>query len=217
MIDNCKAFIFDLDGTLIDTEKLYKIFWPQAVKDYGFTMTDEQRLALRSLGRPFVAEQMAEWFGPTFDYLEIKNHRKVIMEEYVREHGIDKMPGAIELLEALKQKGITIAIATATDPERATRYLRKAGISLDYFDKLISATEVPKGKPAPDIYLYACERLGLEPEDCIAVEDAPNGIRSAKAAGLKVIMVPDQAPATDDDSKYYDYCVKNLEEIISYL
>ena len=189
-MENIKAFIFDLDGTLIDTEKIYRIIWPLATRELGYEFSDERFLSLRSLGRPFAPLKFKEWFGDGFDYDEARKIRKRYFDEYVAEHGIQLKPGAIELLAFLREKGIVTAIATATDVTRANEYLEKTGLK-GYFDKVISATMVPEGKPSPHVYRYACEQLGFLPAECVAVEDAPNGIKSAYGAGLNVIMVPD--------------------------
>jgi len=211
---NKKAFIFDLDGTLIDTEKIYRIVWPKAVEQLGYHMTDDQYLALRSLGRPFSTKKILEWFGPEFDYAEARKIRKGYFDEYISKHPIEKKKGAAELVEFLHSKGIITAIATATDPVRANEYLKMTGLD-GCFDKLISATMVDEGKPSPKVYQYACETLGLSPSECVAVEDAPNGVMSAKRAGLTVIMVPDQSEPDEELMNYVDIKVSSLDEIIN--
>lgn len=212
-IDNVKAVIFDLDGTLIDTEKIYSEVWPKAIETFGLKMEREQYLALRSLGRPFAPRKMKEWFGEDFDYDKARTVRKGFFDAYIAEHGIERKYGATELLSYLRNKGIITAIATATDVKRAGEYLEMTGLT-GYFDKLISATMVDEGKPSPKVYLYACEQLKLSPSECVAVEDAPNGIISAKRAGLKVIMVPDQSKPDAKLMAELDYCVNNLKEIM---
>ena len=194
--NNSPAFIFDLDGTLIDTEKLYRKYWPMALADYGYELSDERALMLRSLGRPFAPRQFKDWYGEDFDYNLIRQRRKEYVEGHIEKYGIDLRPGVKEILTYLRDKNITVAIATATDPERTAKYLEMTGIS-EFFTDIICATMVEHGKPAPDIYKYACEKLNKKPSECFAVEDAPNGVKSAYSAGLKVIFIPDQAPSDD--------------------
>ena len=211
-----KAVLFDMDGTLIDTEQYYRIFWPKALAQFGYHMTDEQVLFMRSLGRPFAPKQLKEWFGEELDYYAVRDCRKQLMEEHLDRVGIELKPGAVEILEALKKRGIMAAVATATDLERTEKYLRQVGLR-EYFDRLISATQVKEGKPSPDIYVYACEQLGLAPEECIAVEDSPNGVKSAYGAGCRVIMVPDQTEPDEELSKLLYARVDRLDGIEAYL
>lgn len=212
-----KAVIFDLDGTLIDTEKYYRVCWPKALAHFGYEMSDEQALSLRSLGQPFAPEHLKEMFhDPTLDYSAVRAYRKELMEEALERDGIAIKPGAIELLTYLRKKQIVSAIATATDMERATRYLKKIGL-YDYFDKIISATMVKEGKPSPDIYQYACKELELGSDECFAVEDSPNGVTSAYRAGCPVIMVPDQTEPDEELKKMLYERVDTLSDIIPLL
>lgn len=208
-----KAVIFDLDGTLIDTEKYYRINWPKAFEHFGYKMTDEQALLLRSLGRPFVQKFLKEISGDeNFDYEKIKSYRSKLMEESIRKNGLTLKPGAEKILNFLKENKITIALATASPADRAEKYLSQTGI-LRFFDRIISATMVKEGKPSPDIYEFAVESLKLKAEECLAVEDSPNGIRSAYDAGCRVAMIPDQEEPSEEIKKLLFICKKSLDEL----
>lgn len=206
-----KIVFFDMDGTLIDTEKYFRRFWPKAAAAFGYEMSDGQALSMRSLGRPFAPAQLKEWFGPETDYQAIRAKRTEMMEAQLRIDGLQRKPGAVEILEELKRRGIPAVVVTASPIERTERYLTEVGI-LQYFDRIISATQVAEGKPSPDVYLLASKEVGFPTEECLAVEDSPNGVMSAYRAGCKVVMVPDQTPA-DEMLPYLDGVAETLADL----
>ncbi len=206
---------FDMDGTLIDTEKYYNICWCEAITKFGYAITREEALDLRSLGRPHVYNFFEEKYGKSFPYEEVRAYRKQIMEEMLKRDGIEVKPGAKEFLAWLKNHNIRCMIATATDLERTKRYLEQAGLA-PYFDELISAAMVKEGKPSPDIYELACKKAGRAPKDCIAIEDSPNGVRSAAAAGCHVFMVPDLSEPDEETRALCDGVFTSLVELKKY-
>jgi DNA helicase-2/ATP-dependent DNA helicase PcrA len=211
---NIKAVLFDLDGTLTDTEKIYQKAWPEALAHFGYNMTKEKPLELRSLGRPFAPAKFKEWYGEDFDYWTVRNYRKELVEEILRKDGIPLKPGAKETLAWLKEHGIFIALVTANDQERAHRYLKKIGLH-EYFNAIVCADMVKLGKPAPDIYAHACKVLNLLPEETYAVEDSPNGCKSAFDAGCNVIMIPDLTEPDDELRKILYKRLDCLEDLKS--
>ena len=190
MIKVIKGVISDMDGVMLDSEKLYVRFWCEAAQSLGFPMKKEHALGIRSLARVFAVKKLQGWFGTEFDYDSVRNKRIELMDKYVAENGIEAKSGAKELLIWLKQNGYKTALATATPVDRASLYLKQVGL-LEFFDVICSAREVKRGKPEPDIYLLAAKRLGLAPGECMALEDSQNGVRSAFAAGCKTVLVPD--------------------------
>lgn len=207
-----KAVIFDMDGVLIDTEKYYFTCWRQASKEAGFPFTEEQALMLRSCDAKVAAKMMEEIFGEEFDYYAIRERRRQLVKEMLETCGLEKKPEVEETLLYLREKGIKTAVATATPLDRTKEHLTELGL-LELFDSIVSAKEVENGKPAPDVYLYACEQIGEEPGNCIAVEDSPNGILSAYRAGLKPVMVPDLTQPDEELKKLLFGCVKSLSGI----
>lgn len=212
-MDKIRAVIFDMDGLLLDTEKLLVKFWVQAANEAGFPMTRENALAIRSLHRKFAIPYLQGLFGEEFDYVKIRSRRMELMKEYLSDHSLELKDGAKELLCFLRENKIMTAVATATDYERTQDYLRRVGI-FEYFDKIVCATMVEQGKPRPDIYIFAANQLGLEPSECIALEDSPNGVRSAADAGCKTIMVPDLTEPDDELSRLIYARADSLREVI---
>lgn len=206
------AVIFDMDGTLTDTEKYYQQAWPEALSHFGYSVTPERVLEFRSLGRPFAPQKFKEWFGEEFDYDLVRDYRRGLVRNLIEINGIPLKKGAVEILKWLIDNKITTAIATANEYPRTKRYLEKLGIG-EYFDKIICADMVKFGKPAPDIYIYACKELGIAPDRVFAVEDSPNGVKSAYDAGCKVIMVPDLTEPDEELKKMLFARVDDLWEI----
>lgn len=213
---NIKGVISDMDGVILDTEKLYVRFWCEAANFYGYPMQRHHALSIRSMARPFAIERLKGYFGENFDYHAVHQKRIELMDQYIKQNGIEAKDGAEELLRYLKNNGYRVALATATAPDRTRRYLERLGL-YGYFDEIVCASMVAKGKPEPDIYLYAAEKLGLAPAECIALEDSQNGIRSASSAGCKTVMVPDLDGPTEEIKPLLYDIANGLKDVINIL
>lgn len=211
-----QGVIFDMDGLLLDTEKLLLRFWCQAANEFGYPMEKEHVLSIRSLARKYAIPKLKGYFGENFDYHKVRNRRLELMNAFIDEHGIETKKGAQELLKFLKEKGYQTAVATATDLERTQRYLTQVDL-LKYFDKIVCASQVENGKPAPDIYIKAAGELALLPKECIALEDSPNGILSAYRAGCIPVMVPDLDKPGENIKKLLFREKEDLLEVIELL
>lgn len=185
-----QGVLFDLDGVILDSEKLYSRFWREACKFYGFDMSFQQSLQMRSLNHEAAQNILVRFFGPAASYPLIHAKRIELMAAYVAANGVEPKAGVYELLDYLDAKGIPYAITTASPQDRVTGNLEHVNL-LHRFQKICTVSEVAQGKPAPDIYLYGAHCLGLAPEDCLAVEDSYTGILAAAAAGCMATVVPD--------------------------
>lgn len=209
-----RGVLFDMDGLVVDTEKLFSRFWMEACHFYGFPMTREQSLQMRSLSKGAGQAKLSSFFGPDAAYPVIRDKRIELMDAYIARHGVEPKPGIRELLEHLKGRGIPCAITSSSPVERIQSFLGPLGL-YGYFDQIISGHDVPNGKPAPDIYLYGAAALGLKPEDCLALEDSPAGICSAYAAGCLPVMVPDQDQPDDKTRTMLFAVAQTLADVIT--
>ncbi len=210
-----KGAIFDMDGLMIDTEKLYLRYWKKAAEDFGYPMEDKHVYAIRSLARKFSNPLLKSFFGEDFPVDDVRQRRTELINAHIEENGIVTKKGLFELFTFLKENGIKIAVATATPRERTLLYLGKIN-ALGYIDAIVCGDMVTTGKPDPEIYLTASKQLGLAPNECAAFEDSPNGIKSAYSAGCHAIMIPDMTPPDDELIPMLSGVYDNLEAAAEY-
>lgn len=208
--------LFDMDGLVLDSERLYTRFWIEAAHILGYPMTKQQALGLRSLGKVPAQAYLTDCFGLGIDYDTVRSKRIELMDAFVAENGIDPKPGICELLDALEEKHIPCAITSSSPMEYIRSRLASRNL-LHRFNKLCSGHDVPNSKPAPDIYLRGAAVLGVRPENCIALEDSPAGILSAYRAGCLPIMVPDQDQPDEKTLPLLYAKADSLADIISLL
>ena len=194
-----KYAIFDMDGTLLDTEPLYEKAWVDIGEKWGLEGMAEKYPLIVGRSIESICSMMKEWFGEDFDASGFFEERmKCFVGLIEREIPIKK--GCIELLEFLKQQGIPMAIATSTPMYITSNNMDKTGIG-KYMDAVVTAEAVQNGKPAPDIFLEAAKRIGADPLYTIVCEDSINGIRGAHRAAMKPIMVIDRLAQTDETAE----------------
>lgn len=188
------AAIFDMDGLLFDTEALGREAWGRALAEFGYRLDDGLYLSL--VGRDMRQRErlLRKRFGPDLPFEAVKARRLELGEEQESGGALRPKPGAVELVRELAARRLPLAIATGTERPRARRRLEQAGLA-GYFPVLVCAEDVAHGKPAPDIFLAAAERLGVAPARCLVFEDSCASVRAASAAGMGVVMVPDLEPA----------------------
>jgi len=191
-----KYVIFDKDGTLLDTEKLFKKAWIRASADWG--LSDPESLYPQLVGRAeaLIVDILKNTYGGNRDYWPFFEHRNVYLREYINEE-IPLKSGCIEILDFLKCNGIKMALATSTRREMAHSNLKRVGI-FDYFDAIVTGDMIENGKPNPDIFLLAGKLIGADPSQTIVCEDSYTGIIGADRAGMKPVMVIDQLEPTPE-------------------
>lgn len=185
-----KGVLFDMDGLVLDTEKLYTRFWMEAAGQMGFPMSWQQSLGMRSLNRNAGQEYLEKCFGKEVDYPAMRSLRIQLMDAFIAEHGVTAKPGIHRLLDDLEQRKIQSAITTSSPLQRIREYLTPLDL-YHRFTKVCSGYQVKQGKPAPDIYLFGAQQIGKDPACCLALEDSPAGILSACRAGCLPVIVPD--------------------------
>ena len=207
-----RGVLFDMDGLVVDTEKLYSRFWREACAFYGHTMTYEQSLQMRGLGGQAGENKLHSFFGKDAHYMPLRNKRIELMDAFVDEHGVELKPGIFELMDYLEENRIPAAITSSSPIPRIRKFLAPYGLD-SRFAALCSGRDVPKGKPAPDIYLAGARALNLPPEHCLALEDAPAGIESAFRAGCLPVMIPDLDQPGENTIPMLYACADSLSEI----
>jgi beta-phosphoglucomutase len=216
------AVVFDMDGLMVDTESINRLAWQQAAGDLGYALTDEFYFTL--LGRTTGdCESLVQGrLGPEFPMDEFRLRRRRLWKAQVDGGGIAAKPGLLDLLSFLEARRIPLAVATSSQALSAESSLRSAGVR-DRFGIIVSGDQVACGKPAPDIYLEAARRLGVESTSCVALEDSDSGVHAACAAGMTTVMVPDLKPPSPE-SRARAFCVVGslyeartaIEEILNY-
>ena len=211
-----KAVVFDMDGVLFDTEALCMDSWIAVAKGQG--ITDMEQFFPCCIGRNLndTTKLFREHYGEAYDYEAFRKEASKWFWGYIEEHGMPVKKGVNQILPYLKQNGYRIGLASSTGYNSVLDNLTRTAI-VDYFEVLVTGDMIEHSKPRPDIYLLACRKLGVEPGEAYAIEDSPNGIRSAYAAGMKPIMVPDLiAPDEEMKEKVTAIC-RDLVEVMGYI
>lgn len=210
------AVIFDMDGLMLDTERLAPRAWSDAAAAMGVDF--DLALIMPMVGRNFrdCAALIVDRHGADFPTAELMRAWHVAYDAIVEREGIELKPGLLMLLDWLEVEGIPKAVATSTRRDRAQAKLAQTGL-LQRFVALIGGDEIANGKPAPDIFLAAADRLGQAATRCLVLEDSEPGVRAALAAGMTAIMVPDMHPPSTDLLALEPLVLASLAEIPAHL
>ena len=190
------AVIFDMDGTILDTESVFKTIVFEVCTELGFEMTEDVHSSMIGSSHETTNRLLLEAYGVAFPYALFDEKCRVIMRE--RSHdGVPVKAGAREFITELRDRGIPAAVATSSRNPHAQHHLSAVGL-LDLFETVVTRDDVTFPKPHPEPYLLAAQRLGVEPTQCLALEDSHTGVRAAHAAGMQTIMVPDLVGPSDE-------------------
>lgn len=211
-----KAVVFDMDGVLFDTEIVCMKAWMAVAGKNGMPDMEEVFPKCIGLNSNDSRQIVMKAYGEDFDYPRFRQEAADWFQAYMKENGLPIKPGVPEILRWLKDAGYTVGLASSTRSSSVFSHLEQSGFR-DYFQTVVTGDMVEHSKPRPDIYLLACRALGVEPEQAYAIEDSPNGIRSAHAAGMRPIMVPDMI-APDEEMRKLSFLIrKDLFEVLEYL
>lgn len=188
-LDRFQAVIFDMDGTILDTEAVFKTIVFEVCTDLGFEMTDAVHNSMVGSSHEHTNKLLIQAYGVAFPYALFDERCRVIMRERSHE-GVPVKPGAREFITELRERDIPLAVATSSRNPHAQHHLGAVGL-LHLFDTVVTRDDVVNPKPHPEPYLTAAQRLGIEPVHCLALEDSNTGVRAAHAAGMQTVMVPD--------------------------
>lgn len=194
---NFQAAIFDMDGLLLDTERVCIEIFEQACQAVGVPFLRDLYLSVIGRNAAGIEATLRAGYGPDLDYMQLHNEWHTRYNAVVKHQAIPVKQGVIEMLEWLKAEHIPTAVATSTQRDVASIKLRLSGLDR-YFDAVATGCEVSQGKPHPEIYLLAASRLDVAPAQCLAFEDSNNGVRSAVAAKMIAYQIPDLVMPSDD-------------------
>lgn len=191
------SVIFDMDGTLLDTQRISLEAWDYTGELFGLGKMSVHVPNLCGVSKAYGDNYLRERY-PDIDVLEF---RRIAFEYESKNLVVKYKPGVVEMLEFLKENNIKMAVASGSTPEFIEERLGAIEGAKDWFSELVSSEEVPNGKPEPDVFLEAARRIGADPKDCFVFEDSPNGIIAAHKAGMKCIGIPDIAQFNDEIKK----------------
>ena len=212
-----KAVLFDMDGLMVDTESLSTEAFINSAKAQGYNMTKEETLKVLGFTKANIYQFWIDYFqGTNVDGKKLVDDHYEYIENVLYTVGPEKMPYVEELLKYLRENNYKIAVASSSDTADIKNNLEKTKLE-KYIDEIASGAEVENGKPAPDVFLLAAERLDVDPKDCLILEDSKAGVKAGKASGAMVFMVPDMFTVDKECEDTADRILTNLGEVIEIL
>lgn len=211
-----QAVVFDMDGVIFDTERLVIEFWKEVAKKHNIPNVEHTCIQCLGTNHVRTREIFLENYGADFPYDPYRAEVTELFNTHYKGVPLPTKPGVRELLSYLQEQDIKVGLASSTAQHLVRDELGTAGL-LPYFQTLVCGDMVEHSKPAPDIFLKACEILNADPTKSIAIEDSFNGIRSAHCAGMTPIMVPDQVQPTDEIRTLAFHVMPSLLDVLNWL
>lgn len=211
-----KGAVFDMDGLMFDTERLVYETWQMMMDELGFKYSLDIFKNTIGLRTDKAESYYNSLYGESFCYKPLKQRSREIFLKRVSSEGVPIKKGLIKLLDFLRENSIKTAVATSTSAQTAHKIIEMAGV-YNYFDAFVCGDDVKNGKPHPEVFLKAAEKLGLSPVCCVAFEDSINGIKSAHSAKMKTVMVPDYLQPTQEILPMVDCLCEDLSQSIKFL
>ena len=211
-----EAVVFDMDGLIFDSERLVLDSWVEVGKKYNIEDIEEVFRSCIGTNKVKTREIVDSHYGKDFPYDSFSAEASAIFREWVKKDGLPVKPGVQNTLMILKERGIPLGLASSTRVALVTEELKEAGL-YDYFQVVMGGDQLKRSKPEPDIYLMTCEKLGVDPTKCYALEDSYNGIISAYRAGMKPVMIPDMLPPTREMKEKSVVILESMEQFVSWM
>lgn len=211
-----KAVIFDMDGLMIDSERVTYNGYQKVMKDMGYDISEEFYVTLLGRTIPTATKMFKDVYGDDFDLDTAIPLVHKYMADLFENEGVPIKKGLLPLLKYLKENGYKTIVATSSQRKRVDRILELAKIG-EYFDDSICGDEVEHGKPNPEVFLRSCQKLGVQPNEAIVLEDSEAGIQAAYSGNIKVICIPDMKYPDEEYAKMTTEIFDSLEDVIDYL
>ena len=202
---------------MFDTEQIAQHVWEEAAEQFGYQTPNNAFLGVIGKARPDVESYTRQVFGDEFPFDSVYQRKQQLLREHLKNYGMPLKSGIIELLDWLEKQSVVIALASSSLREVILDHLEQAGIAPERFHEIIGGDEVVRGKPAPDIFIFAAAKLSVPTDECIVIEDSNAGIHAAYKAGMLPLMVPDLIPPTEETKRLAYRIFSNLHDVRNYL
>ena len=211
-----RGVIFDMDGLMFDTERASMQVWDQQLAKHGWTFTPQLGNAIRGCNDAGICSTLTQAYGPGFEYVPVRDGVRTGLIRLLDTQGMPVKPGLRELLAWLREQGIPCAVASSSRRVTVEHHCAHAGV-LDAFDHLVCGDMVTHSKPDPEIFCKAAQLLGVEPAECLVLEDSFNGVRAGAAGGFVTVMVPDMDQPTPEIQALYTHRADSLLDVLEWL